>query len=93
MQRPECALIGGALDDVGCEVRRVAANREVTEDEPRLPGRDQSLDDQRLNLSREPLAAASSEVAEVANLHRRIRLPEHMPLRAHALVHTHDLGR
>ena len=65
----------------------------MAEDEPRRPRRDEMLQNERLNLSREPLAAASSEVAEVTNLDRRVRIAEHMPLRADPLVFADDLGR
>ena len=80
MQRPEAALFCGALDGYCREDSHVAANREVLEDEARLSGADKLIQYQRLNLSRKPLTAASSEIAEVADLHGRVGLAKHIAL-------------
>ena len=92
MQRPESALFRRAFHYLSSEVCRVSSNGEVAEDEARCARYDQSLQNQRLNLSRKPLAPASSEIAVVTNLDRCVGLTQHIPLRAHPLVHADDLG-
>gem|GEM_PF-1618634 len=91
MQRPERALVGCALDDDSRKDRLIAADREVTEDEAGRTCRDQLLQNQRLNLSRKPLTAASSEVPVVQNLDGSVRVAEHIALRANTLVFADDI--
>lgn len=90
MQRPESALFGRTFHDLRGKVRRFAPHREVAEDEARCARYNQSLQNQRLNLSREPLAAASSEVSVVADFDRSVRFTQHIPLRAHPFVFADD---
>ena len=93
MQRPESALFRRAFHYLSSEVCRIAPNGEVAEDVARCTRYDQSLQNQRLNLSREPLAAASSEVPVVADFDGRIRFAQHIPLGAHSFVLADDLRR
>ena len=91
VQRPERALIGRTLNDDSGKDRLIAADREVSEDKTGRARRDQLLQNQRLNLSRKPLTAASSEIPVVQNLDGSVGVAEHIALRAHTLVFADDI--
>ena len=93
MQGPERALIRGAFHHHRGKHGPVAQVRKVAVDILGPTRRDQLLKNQRLNLSRKALTDRSSEVTVVKDFNSRIRIAEHIALRANPLVLANDLLR
>ena len=73
---PEQRLVGGALARDRRLDAQLAEADEVTIGQPGDPGADELVEDERLNLSREPRTDPSLEVTEVDDLDLRVEEPD-----------------